>query len=310
MSRRLHLLSLPKQSDTDALQADVMRFMAILGLCLTAVFALGQSLPDPASRVPPAATETSALPTQDSEIEQRAALLRARLQQTLERQQRIEAELADSRKLLAETRVEVERSQRYRERLEVQLDSLGAELAQRRDELRRLPTPVQVPPKVSASPTPGAASPPPPATTSSPVPRPAEAADVQAPSSRETGFTLRFASDAALSQLVREGSVRLLGMAGAKAWLLALDRGGPRFAPHPPPRSFHEMTPATVPLEYVRALGARSDAPGSSDVVWGVELPADLERRISQLLSGAEGSGALVIRADGGVELQSSDRSG
>jgi len=32
-------------SDTDALQTDVMRFMAIIGLCLMAVFALVQGIP-------------------------------------------------------------------------------------------------------------------------------------------------------------------------------------------------------------------------------------------------------------------------
>jgi hypothetical protein len=32
-------------NDTDALQTDVMRFMAIIGLCLMAVFALVQSIP-------------------------------------------------------------------------------------------------------------------------------------------------------------------------------------------------------------------------------------------------------------------------
>ena len=71
-----HLLSyaLGRPLDSDGggaadLQTDIMRFMAILALCLMAIFALVQSLPNTQAEAPPVAVETASAtpaPEQDA----------------------------------------------------------------------------------------------------------------------------------------------------------------------------------------------------------------------------------------------------
>ena len=64
MSRAPIAYALGRPLDSDAggaadLQTDIMRFMAILALCLMAIFALVQSLPNTQAEAPPAAAETA-----------------------------------------------------------------------------------------------------------------------------------------------------------------------------------------------------------------------------------------------------------
>lgn len=64
MSRAPIAYALGRPLDSDAggaadLQTDIMRFMAILALCLMAIFALVQSLPNTQAEAPPAAVETA-----------------------------------------------------------------------------------------------------------------------------------------------------------------------------------------------------------------------------------------------------------
>jgi hypothetical protein len=74
--------------DTDAggaaeLQTDVMRFMAILSLCLVAIFALVQSLPVVEKVTAPPATEISA-PVETTAIEETAAIVTVKNEAVIE----------------------------------------------------------------------------------------------------------------------------------------------------------------------------------------------------------------------------------
>jgi hypothetical protein len=136
--------------------------------------------------------------------------------------------------------------------------------------------------------------PPPPVPPTAPSPAPAAA---------QQGFTLRFASDGALEQLVASGAVSLYAMAGKQAWRLSLGRDGPAFAPDTTPAWFHEMEPSTVPASYGHALAESVSRPDALPMVWGVQLPPTTRQGIASLTRGLAG-GELVIGADGQVRLE------
>jgi len=117
------------------------------------------------------------------------------------------------------------------------------------------------------------------------------------------GFSLQFASAAALDRLVAAGSVILYGMADQQAWQLSLEGGRPAVARASFPGWFHEMSVTTVPTHYLYSLKNIADGPGPSNVVWGVQLPAATRASIASLTKRQQG-GALVIRGDGQVTLE------
>ena len=147
---------------------------------------------------------------------------------------------------------------------------------------------------------------PPPPSTAVAVKQPPPEPVATVPEKR--GFTLRFASDAALDRLVAAGSVILYGMLDRQAWRLSMRSGRSEATPITFPEWFHEMSAATVPAHYLRSLQARADGAGRSAVVWGVQLPAAAKAGISALLQEqqerGQPGGVLVIRADGQVTLE------
>jgi hypothetical protein len=117
------------------------------------------------------------------------------------------------------------------------------------------------------------------------------------------GFSLRFASAAALDRQVAADSVSLYGMADQQAWRLSLDAGRPAVARTSFPGWFHEMSAVTVPVHYLHSLKNAADGPGQSSIVWGVQLPVATKAAITSLIQGQQG-GALVILDDGQVTLE------
>ncbi len=311
-------------SDTESLQTDVMRFMAILGLCLTAVFALVRSIPQPLEASPPEPAanpdllrQVSARQLRLSTLEQQAALAKDRLQEKqngiaqaevalTEVQSRLRAVLASEERTRKEqdlARAEMhrlnrelareqqrvtaaERTTRHRER---QLADTERLLQETREELTRQAT-------IERSLEPVTPEPIPPADKRQPAPR----GPVAAPA--ESGFVLRFESDSALDRLLRTRSARFFAMLGTQAWSLTLRGPRPIFTEDAFPRRFYEMSPATVPPSYRQALRLAAGATSPQPVVWGVELPASVEHSVTALMRNAAG-GVLVIGGDGAVDL-------
>ena len=116
------------------------------------------------------------------------------------------------------------------------------------------------------------------------------------------GFSLRFASDAALETLIARGQVDFYAIAGKKAWQLKLPGGRPVYISTKFPREIYEMETPTVPIDYASAFQKQVAAFGRRTVTWGVILPARTISSINQLIKGREG-GDLVIMADGEVSL-------
>ena len=203
------------------LQTDVMRFMAILSLCLVAIFALVQSIP-----LSPVAAES-------------------------------EPQSPPAMQPPAQTRL-VEPAE---------------------------PEPVE--PSVQS-------------VNESVAPEPAAVAEV--PTNQAVGFTLRFATDLALTRLVARNEVGLYAIGPEKSLRMNVNRGAFSFWPASVPNEFHEMDEVTVPDDVRdalrRSIGAESDA-----VKWGVTLPMSMQKQLNTYLGETDG-GSLIISADGNLRLE------
>ncbi|MEN8106598.1 MAG: hypothetical protein ABFS22_01170 [Pseudomonadota bacterium] len=306
--------------DTDALQTDVMRFMSIIGLCLMAIFALVQGIPvqepDKPAQPPQAARIRQEIRAQQQQVRELQVELQA-LKSAKERTQHV---LTVAQRQLEQLAGQTQQAREQRNRLEAQLDTLDRQLEQGRklladieqasmqqeqdlDELRGrlLDTQVQLDhsrKEIEAIKRRSQQKP-----DKSVIEKQAPAAPAVKPVPARQGFSLRFASAAALDRLVAAGSVSLYGMANQQAWRLSMDAGRPAVAPESLPGWFHEMSALTVPAHYIHSLKNTADGPGQSTVVWGVQLPAATQAAIASLTRGQQG-GALVIRSDGQVVLE------
>jgi hypothetical protein len=156
------------------------------------------------------------------------------------------------------------------------------------------PTPA---PDRTREPAPVAEAPPaPPAAPESP--------DESAAERPEPGFVLRFASDAALLRLVARGEAAVYVFDGDDTLRLEYGASGASFALAPGPAQYHAIAAATVPGLLRTALAG--DRRRSPDVVWGVTLPDGTRRRLAELISNHR-SGELVIDERGRVTLETSD---
>jgi hypothetical protein len=121
-----------------------------------------------------------------------------------------------------------------------------------------------------------------------------------APQPKRKGFTLRFASDAALQELIARGEVNFFALTGKKAWQLHLSAGQAVFSPVESPRRIYEMESSTVPYAYTQVFRQKVAAFGRGSITWGVTLPAHTSASITRLIAGRQG-GDLLIMPDGEV---------
>ena len=288
-------------NDTDALQTDVMRFMSIIGLCLMAVFALVQSIPSQEPVKPVVLDDLQRQLEQGrqalADIEQDSMQKQQNLDELSERLRTTQQQLDDSRKAAAAIRHE----SLAQAAKAVIVKSTAAESAAKAEINKRIPPEADVKPVDKKRTQPEAAA--------KPVTRKQQpAVPVSKPLPARQGFSLRFASAAALDRQVAAGSVSLYGMREQQAWQLSMVAGSPAAVAVSLPKWFHEMSAATVPAHYLRSLKNKADGRGSSAVVWGVQLPVATSTAIASLLQQQQGQGqqggALVIQGDGRVTLE------
>lgn len=289
-------------NDTDALQTDVMRFMSIIGLCLMAVFALVQSIPSQQPVNPVVLDDLQRQLEQGRQALADIELVSMQKQQHLdelsERLRMTQQQLHDSRKAAAAIRHE----SLAQAAKAVIVKRPAAETAAKAVIKKRILPEAVAKSLIEKRPAPAPAA--------KPVIRkpPSPPAPVARPLPARQGFSLRFASAAALDRQVAAGSVSLFGMLDQQAWQLSMLAGTPAVATASFPKQFHEMSAATVPAHYLQSLKNKADGRRASAVVWGVQLPAATSTAIASLLQqqqaqGQQG-GALVIQGDGRVTLE------
>ena len=322
-------------NDVEMLQTDVMRFFAILALCLMAIFALVKALPmappdsNPVLNSPdskPVIAPPDDLRAEAQSLQKQIAMLKEELteiqtqvnaatnaarqsssqaskaamdeQAARQRLAMTQQELQSASQSLAKTRTElqnreakldellqdIDHKQHKRSRLKSQiedethkLEALQASLNKTREKISQ-----PAPPKQSPLKKPSVVK-----TTPEPKPK---------------GFSLRFASDAALQELIVQGDVNFFALTGKKAWQLHLRTGQPAFSPVESPHKIYEMESSTVPREYAEAFRRSVAAFGRGAITWGVTLPGRTSASISRLIAGRDG-GDLLIMPDGEVIL-------
>lgn len=275
MSRSPLAYPLTRGVDADAggaadLQTDIMRFMAILALCLVAIFALVQSLPmTPAA---PVVAETIVEVKEAPTPEPPAPVIS-------------EPEPAPGEHVVM-TRPEPAP--------QTAPEPVRLTRPQWTSNFQPRPRP-QTPTELTPEPAPvrtAAASPP---VVVEQAPNP--------PVNEPDGFTLRFESDLALTRLVASGQVGFYAIESGRARRMAVSDSRISFWDASTPNTFHEMEATTVPRPVVDAL-TRTGA-DTSGINWGVTLPGRLSRRLDTLMREHSG-GALVITASGEMDLERS----
>ena len=238
------------------LQTDIMRFMAILSLCLVAIFALVQSIPlTPAEPLPmeqePAPTPVvqESAPPEPSPAPEPVATPKPK----------------PVEKAITLTRPTWQ--PKYVPKTPVRAEPIVVAEAE--------PSPVA---EQVASPAP---------------PSPAEP--------EKKGFTLRFASDAALTRAVASHHVGLYALGVDQARRMTVSESRISFWDASTPNTFHEMEASTVPAAVVEAL-ARTGA-ATDGVGWGVTLPGKMKTQLDSLMQDHVG-GSLIIGAAGDIRWE------
>jgi len=214
------------------LQTDVMRFMAILSLCLMVIFAVVQSVPvetvqqpEPTPPEPKASIEVASKAEAPAPIETEQVVVEA-------------------------------------------------------------PKPLEPPTSAPMQ------------TVREPTPPPPQG---PAPTDVQEGFTLRFETDQALTQLVSRNEIGLYAITAGKALRMTINQDKAEFWSASLPKRFHEMDTATVPDSVVRAL--RNSTNSTASTQWGVTLPTVMSAKLNTYMQDYRG-GALVIGADGILRME------
>lgn len=252
--------------ELESLQTDVMRFFAILGLCLAAIFSLVNSAVTGA----PANAPLQPAPVTAAPEPSRAAPVHDAVPEP-QRQR----DMAPAPEPAAERLAEVEPVPRVPAQP-------GSKAPRKSDAMNPAvtpdPTATESDELVSAEPERPAADP---------------AAKPRPPSS--PGFTLAFESTEALERLMDADRVTLFALGDRRYWAMA----GGRLQVVEPPSHYYRMDTATVPLAWQRLAATISAA---TDIVWGVSLPPDTSAAITRHTRDAAG-GELLILASGEVVL-------
>ena len=255
MTRSPLAYPLNRSADLDAggaadLQTDIMRFMAILSLCLVAIFALVQSIP---------LTPIESVRVEDTPV-------------------------VRTPEPIIVTVPEPEPSAQPQPAVQPQPDAPPVEktVVLTRPKWQPKYVPAENP-VASADPVIEAPSPPPPT------------------ESREEGFTLRFASDAALMRAVASQQVGLYAIESGRAQRMTVSESRVSFWDASTPNTFHEMKTSTVPTAVIDALSRTGST--ASEVSWGVTLPGKMTMQLDELMHAHRG-GSLIIDAGGEIHWE------
>ena len=259
MSRSPLFYPLNRGMDAEAggaadLQTDVMRFIAILSLCLVAIFALVQSIPLMPTYVesPPKIGELIPEPAPPVQPVSKPAPDPVVMEQ---------APPSIEEMPLVITRPAPRR--------------MPARQAQPSVIEESMPPPIEKP----------AVQIPIPATTPEPP--------VSTPAPTTEGFTLRFEDDLALTRLVARNEVGLYAITPDKSVRMNVNRGALSFWAASVPNQFHEMDEATVPDDVLSAL-RRAGSVKTSEVKWGVTLPSNMRQQLDQYLIEHQGGSLVI----------------
>ena len=308
----------------EMLQTDVMRFFAILCLCLMAIFALVKALPLAQSEQPTIAEpadlreEVRSLQIQIASMKKKLTQIKTRTQfalrdaeqsaiqarQAAADEQTVINRLQDTQRQLKKATASLDQARNKLQTRELKLAGLINEINQKqqfRSELKaQIKNETQKLENIQ--------------TSLDRTDRNVRHHQTQQPADKQRdpipsespdpeGYVLRFASDAALQTLIFAGKVKFYAVAGQQTWQLSLAGSQASFIASQNPQKIYEMEHATVPPRYLAAFERQVAAFGRSTVTWGVTLPAQTSADIQQIVNSGRG-GELVIMPDGKVMIK------
>lgn len=286
----------------EELQTDVMRFMAILAFCLVAIFALVQSIPlSPAQlNTPPEIVETDSGPeTPDTlplvapdpgSLEEKASPLHSGPVFSQEdvaapKPKPTPKEMTVPQPERVVATPDPMTVTRFAYRGPVPSKATTPDPVSVTRSLPTVDVPVEQKPAPEQSPEPVAEPPP----RQQPEP--------------QIGFSLKFASAAALRELVANNQVSFFALTKSDSWRLGMRGGELVFRSASRPRQMHEMLPSTVPPEVINALGRTGVTASRDSLRWGVVLTERTSQQLQQILRSHDG-GSLTIMNNGTVKLE------
>jgi hypothetical protein len=312
--------------DAEMLQTDVMRFFAVLCLCLMAIFALVKTLPMAPPEAGPAIARPADRKAEAVMLQKKIADLKEKLgeMQIRVKTSAAAAEHASARAIKATQTEEAARdrvdivkkelekvsrtlvdTRRAIETRELSLVKILKDIEDRRQVRAQLKAQIEnetqsltkirermqrVEEQLDQNQPPNQAL----------VKKPPRGTPTAEPVQR--GFTLRFASDEVLNRLISNEKVKFYAIAGKNAWRLKLSGERPVYIAAEFPRQIYEMETPTVPADYAAVFQRQIAAFGRLTLTWGVTLPGRTADSIHQMITGRVG-GELVIMADGEVKL-------
>lgn len=196
------------------LQTDVMRFLAILSLCLVAIFALVQTIP-----------------VAQKSVEQPRSIELPRAASVLPKPAAAPASPRPQQTRAAETPSPVVPR------------TAVSDVVSKPAEKTVEPVTVTAPDSTPANPEPIGQTPAEPASASAAPAQPQQA-----------GFTLQFEDDEALTRLISRDEVGFFAISADKSMRLKIESGRMDFWPSSTPGQYHEMDGSTVPAEVRHAL--------------------------------------------------------
>ena len=257
--------------DNESLQADVMRFMAIIGFCLIAILALVRNVdapPEPNTQ--PAQVQLAQTPPPIVPVA-RVTTKPAERRVLVVRQQPAAPEPVPARPEPAEPEPE----------------PVSPIVPEPVPVLAPVPAPIKTAP---AEPEPVQPEP----IESEPEVQTADAAAPQVPQD-EPGLTLRFASDRDFLRLIARGDVTVYALREDRVLGLGKDY---EFRRSSAPGHIYELNLATIPNLVSAAFRRSSD--GGDGFTWGVALPGRIESQIRNYVQ-TQSSGVLLIDRFGEV---------
>ncbi len=325
----------PEDAEIEALQTDVMRFMAILGFILSVIFALVQSLPfipknphptlehyeslqiDIANLNDHIQSQLSVLEEIKKEIRELDAAKKKSLSELTQITQQQTHLVIDSRQAseqlkehqhnLATIERQVEKQDKSLRALQLSVERERQELRQVQKQLTRLrdnTLELRRQHDLAVADTKAAKKNTSKAKPVEPVKVPERIVSEPVSPPKRIGFTLKFKSDKAFNRLLARNSIEFYVLVGDKAWRTKLLGETPKFVSVAKPKRFHEMDQFTVPQRYVTAFKRVVAAHGRISGTWGVILPASISQTIQAEIRDKQG-GDVIIDSNGKVRLES-----
>ncbi|MEZ5553008.1 MAG: hypothetical protein R3E82_19150 [Pseudomonadales bacterium] len=273
---------IPLQGDSESLQTDVMRFMAIIAFCLIAILALVKEAA-PTERPPTPLSITS--PAETVSASSTAAASAAE-----------PASPVDSLQVSPVPTPQIETR-------EVSSAPMSPALSPRWEQPLPRPTPEPVTPRPTLKPDAKARQQPtsPSRQETAILPAPPAAA---AGATADPGLSLRFASDNDFLRLIAKGAISVYAYHGPQTGglpgreILKLD-GSYQFRDSPAPGRVYELLPQTIPGLVINAL--RTTGRNVDVFTWAIVLPPRIEQQLERHMTRVR-SGELVIDRFGEVQ--------